>query len=161
MKETDFLQYLGVSGATFDALLLDKPILTVGSSIENYGIDGIEMKPGLCNILDLIPFIDDPTKLRDSLKKIAQESFVLDQNIKYSLFFHQDGQCGKRTAEAILDEKKYPATPTFEKYEKAIKIIENSKMRKILIERKNYFLSMNNSGYLKKFYQIKYLFNRF
>lgn len=71
MKETDFLQYLGVSGATFDALLLDKPILTVGSSIENYGIDGIEMKPGLCNILDLIPFIDDPTKLRDSLKKIA------------------------------------------------------------------------------------------
>ena len=136
-KVSDIVITDGVSGAAFDALLLDKPILTIGSSMENYGI---EMNPGLSKILKSIPFIDGPTKLRESLEKIDKQSFILDQDIKYSLFFHQDGKAGERAAETIMDDKKYPHIPTVEKYDRALERASDPKQRKFIQNRKNDFL---------------------
>lgn len=146
-KVSDIVITDGISGATFDALSMDKKILTIGSSILNYGM---EMKQDLFNILKRVPFVEDPKKIREYLKKIVKENFLLDQGIKDLLFFPQDGKAGKRAAEAILDEKKYPSIPTLEKYNRAMRYISDPIQRQIVQEKRDYFIKKYYPGQIEK-----------
>ena len=147
-KVSDIVITDGISGATFDALSIDKSILTVGSSVKDYGMESTVNRKN--SILEKIPFVDNPSNLRETLEKIAEISIVLDEETKKALFSCRDGKAGKRIAEIILDEEQYSASTMLEKYDRALEYISDSKVKGPIQGGKNQFLRRYYPGKTKK-----------
>lgn len=131
-----------VSGALFDALLANKPIIMLGNSFRKYKVDILTQGKKDAPIEDsgIFPYTEDPEELDKLIQESVNKPISLKEEVMEELFYIRDGQAGKRIADAILDEKKYPLVPTLEKYEKAIKNAPGEEARKDIIDKKDYFV---------------------
>ena len=150
------------SGAFFDALLLEKPVIRLSVSSQNNGID---LLYGRDNSYSGVKSFSLPlTSRHEELKILIADKInkkpSLNESIKYSLFFKTDGCAGKRAAEAILNDRKYPAIPTLEKYERAIENAPDEKTRKYIINKRNYFKNKYHQIPAKKSSLLERILNR-
>ncbi|MFA5197628.1 MAG: CDP-glycerol glycerophosphotransferase family protein [Patescibacteria group bacterium] len=132
----------GMSGATFDAIMLGKTVLTIGSSVKNYGLN--ENKKSAANIfsfLDNVPLIENPKELKNALKQIKNKTLEIRPSIKEQIYFRCDGLAGERAAKAILDIERYPSSPMLEKFNRGINGVADSNQKNIILGAKNIFLN--------------------
>lgn len=134
------------SGAIYDALLLKKPVIILGASL---GADGDKIyderdRTYSVEKSDIIPSTNQPEELKALIENNIGKSPKLEENFRYSMFFSTDGKAGKRAVDIIINDKKFPAIPTLEKYNTAIKNVPSSKDIQIIEDRKK--------DYLKRYY---------
>jgi len=141
------------SGAVYDALLLEKPVIMLGALLGNDGYDIYDERDSskIVKKSEIIPSTSNPLELEKLVKKNIGKISHLNEDIKHSLFFKPDGCAGKRAAEAILDDRKYPAIPAQEMDEKT---------RNYILNERNNFTNKNHNKPLKKPNLIKRVLNR-
>ncbi|MCX5815344.1 MAG: CDP-glycerol glycerophosphotransferase family protein [Proteobacteria bacterium] len=132
----------GLSGSTFDALLLGKPTIMLGSSVEEYGIDIFENE-----ILSsdnrgqrLVETVTIPKDLPRAIQNNLGKRIQLNEELERQLFFKTDGKSGERIAKIVVETDDRPVTPLLEKYDKALKLVSDIKQRGIIEGSKNDFL---------------------
>ena len=140
------------SGAVYDCLLLKKPLIVLGTSLEGGGYTIYNKIKGTCSvkISDLVPSIDNPNELEKLISENIGKEIHLDNNIIHSLFLKADGNAGKRAADIIMDETKYPMVPTIKKYERAIENAPDEEKKELIINIRNNFLPRVISSYSEK-----------
>jgi len=150
------------SGAIYDAILLDKPVIILGASLGNNGFDIYDSRDRSSSITtyNLIPTTFDPSGLENLIKEHIFTKPVIDKSFKDSLFFKTDGHAGKRAANVILNNGKYPAISTLEKCEKAIENAPDEETREFIINKRNYFVNKYYHLTVKKPSLLKRVLNR-
>jgi CDP-glycerol glycerophosphotransferase (TagB/SpsB family) len=127
------------SGAIYDAILLDKPVIILGASLVNHGYD-IYDERNINNVVkksEIVPSTNNPKELESLVTDNIGKKPYLNNGLRRSLFFKTDGCAGKRATEAILNYRKYPTIPTLEKYEKAIENAPDKETRDYIINKRN------------------------
>jgi len=140
------------SGAIYDAILLDKPVIILGASLVNNGLDIHDSRETSSSITkyNLIPITFDPSGLEKLIKEHIFTKPVIDTSFKDSLFFKTDGHAGERAANVILDNEKFPAISAPEKYEIAIKNAPDEKTKEHLKNERNNFVNKHHHLPVKK-----------
>ena len=162
-RVSDLVLTDGVSGSTFDALLLGKPTITLGSSAEEYGIDIFENGTLSSNnsgqrFLESVTIPNDlPRTIQNNLGKQIQ----LNEELKRQLFFKTDGKAGDRIAKIVVETDERPVTPLLEKYDNALKLVSDIKQRGIIEGSKNDFLRHYYPDKIKKTSFMSQLTERF
>lgn len=152
-----------VSGALFDSLLAKKPVVMLGNSIVKYKVDILdpERAGNPVERAGIFPYTENPDDVEKLIKKALQQKVSVSKKLLYSLFYKRDGQAGKRAADAIINNKKYPLVLTTEKYNRAIERASDSKQRKTILELKNHFLRYNYPEQTKKPSLISRIYRHF
>lgn len=130
------------SGAIYDAILIDKPVIILGASLLNHGRD-IHDERNSNNVVkksEIVPSTNNPKELESLVSDNIGKRPFLNDGLRRSLFFKTDGCAGKRATKAILNYRKYPTIPTLEKYEKAIENAPDKKTRDYIINKRNCFI---------------------
>jgi len=140
------------SGAVYDALLLKKPVIMLGASLGNNGYDIYDERDSNNKIqkFEIVPSTNNPKELANLVKDNLDKISFLNDSLSRSLFFKTDGRAGRRAAEAILDDKKYPAIPVLKKYERAIKNAPDEETKEFIINKRNYFVNKYHHLPVKK-----------
>ena len=141
-KISDLILTDGVSGSTFDALLLGKPSIMLGSSLEEYGIDIFENEVLSSDNKGqrLVEAVTTPRDLSRAIQNNLGKQIQLNEELQRQLFFKTDGKAGERIAKIVVKTDERPATSLLEKYDKALKLVSDTKQLAIIEGSKHDFL---------------------
>ena len=132
-----------VSGAIFDAVLLEKPVIMLGNSLRKYRVDVLNPENSTASIEEsgIIPYTEKPNEVEELIKRTIGQSIQIDEDALSKLFYKRDGLAGKRIANAILDEERFPLVSIDQKYDKAINKAPNEHIRQELECKREYFIN--------------------
>ena len=150
------------SGAVYDALLIEKPVIMLGALLGNDGYDIYDERDSI-NIVqksEIVPSTNNPKELVSLIKDNLDKKPYLNDRLRRSLFFKADGCAGKRAAAAILDDRKYPAIPAQEKYDRAIQNASDDKARDHILNERNSFVKKYHHLPVKKPNLLKRVLNK-
>lgn len=151
------------SGAIYDALLLEKPVIILDASLGTDGHDIYDERDSnnVVQKSEIVPSTDNPKELECLVKDNIGKRPYLNDGLRQSLFFKTDGCAGKRAAEFIMNNKEYPAIPALEKYDRVLEYISDPKQRYIIQKEKNRFLQCYYPDQIKKPSLLSKIFRRF
>jgi len=131
-----------VSGALFDRLLIKKPVIMLVNSLLKYKVAILSPKQQSAPVEEsgLFPYTENPDDVEVLIENNLYKNVSVNEDLLYSLFYKRDGLAGERIAEAILNDREYPAISTPEKYERAIENAPDEKSREFVITKRNYLM---------------------
>jgi len=145
------------SGTFFDAILVEKPVILLEVLHRNEGFKFMYKHDSLSQEKSVTANIaKNPDELPDLIRRYIGRKMKMDQDLTYALFYHRDGNAGKRIAEIIRNSKEFPAIPVLKKYERALKIVDKDEEREFILSKRDMFLnhyqkdSPSNFGKVKK-----------
>ena len=130
------------SGAIFDALLIQKPLILLKSNPSKFKINIFGSEDNEIFDLEILPYAERPSQLFKLIEENIRKPTCLDENLMYKLFYSRDGKAGKRIADIVCNKAKMPLNPTIEKYEVAIKNAPDEESRNRIISLRDRFLSV-------------------
>lgn len=138
-KVSDVVLTDGVSGSTFDSLLIGKPTIALGLfPLSEYGIDIINGDESLQTIN--IPYITNPENISTEISRNIGKKVKLNDWLMEKFFYRLDGNAGQRIAEGISKRSISPPRPTLEKHEMALKVASDPEQRAFVENAKMQFL---------------------
>lgn len=140
------------SGALFDAMMVEKPVIMLSNSLLKYSVDVLTTNNQGAAVEEsgLFPYTENPEELEEVIKKTLSKQSSINDKILYELFYKRDGLASKRTADIMVNEVEYPLIPTLEKYDRAIERAAGQKDRQEINELKNRYIRSNYPKQSKK-----------
>jgi len=134
-KMADVVLADGVSGASFDAILAGKPVLSIDVSLDKYEVIKVD-KDEL-----FIPCVTSPGDLEASVENIIGVSNRISNRLLEHLLFIRDGKAGERAAKAIIENDQKPPLSQIEKFDRGIKNSPDFATKEEIEKKRDQYLS--------------------
>lgn len=122
-----------VSGALFDAILTDRPVVMLGSTFGQYELSMLDNADEPSLKAGNIPSAKDPVDLEDIISRNIGKPISLGEKLMHELYCLRDGNAGRRAADIIREDAGVSFLSTVEKYENAIRKLPDSEERSRII----------------------------
>jgi len=136
-KLADLIITDGVSGALFDSLIIKKPVIAIGTSLNEYNIDNIQQDH--MNI----PCVNDPDELDKAIEQTISGNAQLSEDALDHIFYYRDGNAGKRVADNIMNSDA-TAMSSLEKYDRGIKYAPDKETQQYIERFRMWYLKRND-----------------